>query len=191
MVARCCSLDTRRLQKASALTGPPPFRLARPPRAGEAEAQTARAAELESELAAARELAGRLEEDLLKAEGAASASALAAATAGEAGAAGAGGAGGAAGGGGEAGTSGAQWEPMVAVLSSQRDRFRARVQEAEAQLAALGGELTKVRPWLLECWPLWEGRPGRYAATLQSRAPAAAPAACRPAAPAAPAAPSP
>lgn len=122
---------------------------ARPP--GEVEAQAGHAAELEAELAAARQLAGRLEEDLLQAQDAASAAAApgfgagtggAGDVAGEGSTAGEGGAGAADGTGG--GAEG-RWEPMVAVLSSQRDRFRARAQEVEAQLATLGQELKRVR----------------------------------------------
>ncbi|PSC73915.1 Transcription factor CCAAT displacement CDP1 [Micractinium conductrix] len=105
---------------------------------GEAEAAAARAAELEGDLAAEKELVGRLEDDLLAAEsaggvGAGGSAAAAAAGATDGGQEGAGGAG-------REGES-----PMVAVLCSQRDRFRARALEVEAHLATLGQELKRVR----------------------------------------------
>lgn len=80
-----------------------------------------------------KELVARLEEDLLAAEGS--------------GGGGAGGSGAmdvAAGGGGGDGDGGGE-QTMVGVLCSQRDRFRARAQELEAHLAAVGQELKKVR----------------------------------------------
>ncbi len=97
--------------------------------AGEAEAAAARAAELEAELAQQKELVGHLEEDLLAAEGAAGGGATGSA----------GGPDSAAAEGGEGGE-----QTMVAVLCSQRDRYRARVQEVEGHLATLGQELKKV-----------------------------------------------
>jgi membrane protein involved in colicin uptake len=99
--------------------------------AGEAEAAAARSSELEAELAAQKELAARLEEDLLAAEHAGAPSTGSGGAAGELGDAGDGG-----GGGGE--------QTMVSVLCSQRDRYRARVQEVEGHLATLGQELKKV-----------------------------------------------
>ncbi|KAL4425119.1 hypothetical protein ABPG77_008224 [Micractinium sp. CCAP 211/92] len=97
---------------------------------GEAEAAAARAAELDAELAQQKELVGRLEEDLLAAEGAGGGGATDSA----------GGPDSAAAEGGEGGE-----QTMVAVLCSQRDRYRARVQEVEGHLATLGQELKKVR----------------------------------------------
>ena len=105
-------------------------------RAGEAESAAGRAAELEAELAQQKELVARLEEDLLAADsagGAAGAAGGAAAGAGEAGSADGGG-----------GAEGGGEQTMVAVLCSQRDRFRARAQELESHLATLGQELKKV-----------------------------------------------
>ncbi|EFN56705.1 hypothetical protein CHLNCDRAFT_144082 [Chlorella variabilis] len=104
---------------------------------GEAESAAGRAAELEAELAQQKELVARLEEDLLAADsagGAAGAAGGAAAGAGEAGSADGGG-----------GAEGGGEQTMVAVLCSQRDRFRARAQELESHLATLGQELKKVR----------------------------------------------
>ncbi|KAL4853646.1 hypothetical protein ACK3TF_005368 [Chlorella vulgaris] len=100
---------------------------------GEAESAAARAAELEAGLAQQKELVARLEEDLLAAEGS-----------GSGGAAGSSAMDAAAGGGGGDGDGGGE-QTMVGVLCSQRDRFRARAQELEAHLAALGQELKKVR----------------------------------------------
>ncbi|KAI3427262.1 hypothetical protein D9Q98_007195 [Chlorella vulgaris] len=100
---------------------------------GEAESAAARATELEAGLVQQKELVARLEEDLLAAEGS--------------GGGGAGGSGAmdvAAGGGGGDGDGGGE-QTMVGVLCSQRDRFRARAQELEAHLAAVGQELKKVR----------------------------------------------
>ncbi|PRW51060.1 CASP-like [Chlorella sorokiniana] len=105
---------------------------------GEAEAAAGRAAELEAELEQQKQLVARLEEDLLAAEGAASSAAAAAGVNGSSDAL-------AGGGGGAAGGEGDGEQTMVAVLCSQRDRFRARAQEVEGHLAALAQELKKVR----------------------------------------------
>jgi hypothetical protein len=113
---------------------------------GEAETAAGRAAELEAELAQQKELVGRLEEDLLAADnaggggsggaGAGGSDAMAAAAGGQL-------AGG--GGSGELGGGSGGEQTMVAVLCSQRDRFRARAQEVEQHLATLGQELKKVQ----------------------------------------------
>ncbi|KAI7841244.1 hypothetical protein COHA_005081 [Chlorella ohadii] len=107
---------------------------------GEAEASAGRAAELEAELEQQKQLVARLEEDLLAAEGAASSAAAAGGGGAGSGDALAGG-----NGGGAAGGEGEGEQTMVAVLCSQRDRFRARVQEVEGHLAALAQELKKAR----------------------------------------------
>jgi hypothetical protein len=114
---------------------------------GEAETAAGRAAELEAELAQQKELVGRLEEDLLAADNAGGGGSSGGGTGGNgAMVAAAGGQLAGGGGSGELGGGSGGEQTMVAVLCSQRDRFRARAQEVEQHLATLGQELKKV------CW---------------------------------------
>ncbi|RMZ54424.1 hypothetical protein APUTEX25_002000 [Auxenochlorella protothecoides] len=111
-------------------------------------AAEAQAASLASELEAAQQLAGRLEEDLVLAQRQVAASGSGPAEQGPDGGPGAGPDPGAAAGGGREGEA----PSMLAVMSGQRDRFRARVRELEEhllvqtqQLARAGNDLEAAR----------------------------------------------
>ncbi|KAL6777982.1 UBQ4 [Auxenochlorella protothecoides x Auxenochlorella symbiontica] len=112
------------------------------------DAAEAQAASLASELEAAQQLAGRLEEDLVLAQRQVAASGSGPAEQGPDGGPGAGPDPGAAAGGGREGEA----PSMLAVMSGQRDRFRARVRELEEhllvqtqQLARAGNDLEAAR----------------------------------------------